>query len=219
MQRNLMGAFALAAAMLIVGCNDSNTTKNNTTPAVEQPNTDSPAKTTQAPTPSDNKKPPVMNIVDTVSIKRVVVYMKDSAATTEGLGAKLGAIYADKLTKFLSAAKINPISSPMAWYKSEKAPYFFEAGFAVAKAPAKLAPGVFTKEVPAGNVLVVHFFGPYELLSTGYEAAKARMAEAKLEAAGAPYEVYIGDPEVEKDPYKVLTDIVFPVKPGKSAAN
>ncbi|HMU11617.1 MAG TPA: GyrI-like domain-containing protein, partial [Ferruginibacter sp.] len=72
------------------------------------------------------------------------------------------------------------------------------------------------RELPAGSVVVAHFFGPYDLMSQGYDAIKEWMKMNKKSSAGAPYEIYMTDP-VDKngkplDPYKVQTDIVFPVK-------
>ena len=46
------------------------------------------------------RKPPIINIVDTVQPKRIIVYMKDSAATYERISMKLGQIYGAKLAEF-----------------------------------------------------------------------------------------------------------------------
>ena len=50
----------------------------------------------------------------------------------------------------------------------------------------------------------------------GHDAIKEYMKDNKKVAAGAPYEIYITDP-IDKegkavDPYKIQTDIVFPIK-------
>ena len=156
-------------------------------------------------------KPPVINIMDTLSVKRIVLCLKDSAAAMEGIGAKLGVIYG-KISKLVKDNKLNVTGAPTAWYKTDKAPYFFEAGLPVDKKPAKIPAGVIIKEIMVDSVIVAHFFGPYNLMPQGYTALKEFMTDHKKKANGAPYEIYIGDPGVEKDPYKVQTDIVFPVK-------
>ena len=61
-----------------------------------------------------------------------------------------------------------------------------------------------------------HFFGPFQLLPQGYDAIKEWMKDNKKTAAGAAYEIYITDP-IDKngkpvDPYKIQTDIIFPIK-------
>jgi effector-binding domain-containing protein len=62
---------------------------------------------------------------------------------------------------------------------------------------------------------VAHFYGPYELTPKGYAAVEEWLKQHPDKVAAGPntsYDIYIGDPGVEKDPYKVLTDIVFPLK-------
>ncbi|MBL0183116.1 MAG: GyrI-like domain-containing protein [Chitinophagaceae bacterium] len=100
--------------------------------------------------------------------------------------------------------------------KVTKAPFFFEAGIQVNKRPGKLSKGVQVRELEAGTVVVAHFYGPYNMMPQGYDAIKEWMKFNKKSAAGAPYEIYVSDP-IDKngkplDPYKVQTDIVFPVK-------
>lgn len=174
-------------------------------------------KKTVAPEPENKyERPPIVNIVDTVGVKRIVVFAKDSAKTFERISMKLGKLYGVKLAEVLKKNNLKMTGAPLAWYKTTKAPYFFEAGAQVNKRPTKLSPGVQVRELSAGKVVVAHFYGPYELLPQGYDAVKEWMKDNKKVSAGAPYEIYVTDP-VDKngkplDPYKVQTDIVFPVK-------
>ncbi|MBP6432229.1 MAG: hypothetical protein KA319_10705 [Ferruginibacter sp.] len=161
-------------------------------------------------------KPPTINILDTISVGKIVVCMKDSSATIEGVGQKLGAIYGQISKEIIAKNKLSTTGQPMAWYKNEKAPYFFEAGIPVSKAPAKLGKDMYIKEVKTDSATIAHFFGPYNLLSQGYTAIKERLKDSKRSANGVPYEIYVGDPIDTTgkpiDPYKVRTDIVFPWK-------
>ncbi len=206
----------LPAAMLLLffACNDGTKEKAETpknadnkgdTAKAVQKDTGTVANTTA-------KRAPAINIFDTLSPKKMVLCMKDSAAVMERIGMKLGAIYGGKLAKCVKDNKLTVVGAPMAWYKTQKAPYFFEAGMPVDKIPVKLPPGVYIKELPAGTVMVARYFGPYEMMGMAYEAASDRMKSGKIKAEGEPYEIYIGDPVVQKDPYKVQTDVVFPVK-------
>lgn len=161
-------------------------------------------------------RPPIVNIVDTLVAKTIIIYVKDSAATFERISLKLGNIYGVKLPEYIKKNNLKTIGPPMAWYKKQKAPYFFEAGVPVNKKGAKAVAGVQVREIPAGKVVIAHFFGPFESLPQGYDAVKEWMKENKKTAAGAPYEIYITDP-VDKngkpvDPYKIQTDIIFPVR-------
>ena len=170
---------------------------------------------TSKPVTTSTKKPPIINITDTVSPRMTVVYIKDSAATFERISIKLGQIYGVKLAQVFKQNKIKMAGQPMAWYKTTKAPYFFEAGIPVNKKPSKLSKGVFVRDMSADSVTVAHFYGPYDMINQGYDAVKERIKEIKRKAKAPPYEIYVSDP-IDKngkmlDPYRVRTDIVFPV--------
>ncbi len=161
-------------------------------------------------------RPPIINIVDTLTPKRIVIYSKDSAATFERISTKLGNIYAVKLAEYIKKNNLKTAGAPMAWYKKQKAPYFFEAGIPVNKKGAKAVAAVQVRDLPAGKAVIAHFFGPFNLLPQGYDAIKEWMKDNKKVGAGAPYEIYITDPIDKKgkpvDPYKIQTDIIFPIK-------
>ncbi len=162
------------------------------------------------------QRPPIVNIVDTLSTKKIIIYCKDSAAMFDRISLKLGKIYGIKLADYIKKNNLKVTGSPMAWYTKFKAPYFFEAGIPVNKKGGKALPGVLQRELNAGKVVIAHFYGPYDLISQGYDAIKEWMKDNKKISAGIPYEIYVTDP-VDKsgkpvDPYKVQTDIVFPVR-------
>lgn len=174
--------------------------------------------TTEVKKESETKsqRPPIINIVDTIAPKMTVIYCKDSAATFDRIGLKLGKIYGTKLPEYIKKNNLKTTGAPMAWYKNQKGPFFFEAGIPVNKAGSKPVKGVQIRQLSAGKALIVHFFGPFEMLPQGYDAVKEWMKENKKTLAGPSYEMYITDP-IDKngkpvDPYKIKTDIVFPIK-------
>ena len=158
----------LATILLIMvnACNNSNDKKQTT-----DKKKDTVEKKAAIPekriTPT---KAPVINITDTVSIKQLVLCMKDSAANSERIGIKLAAIYGVKLGAVIKKNKLKVTGAPMAWYKSQKAPFFFEAGLPVDKKPAKLPKGVTIKQIGTDSVVIAHFYGPYQLTPEGYTA-------------------------------------------------
>ena len=107
-------------------------------------------------TTPDNK-PAIINIQDTIAPKRIVVYIKDSAATFNRIALKLGQIYGVKLAECFKKNAIKSTGQPMAWYITRKAPYFFEAGIPVNKKPSKLPPGVKVRELRADSVVIAGF--------------------------------------------------------------
>lgn len=211
--RLLFYASLLFTVTSLVACggSDKDKPKPNKDSAVRRINVE-----TKKGTESKTVRPPIVNIADTVVIKTTVIYCKDSAANFERISLKLGKIYGVKLAEYIKKNGLKMAGAPMAWYKNQKAPYFFEAGVAINKTGKKASPGVMTRDINAGRVVIAHFFGPFELLPQGYDAVKEWMKENKKVANGAPYELYITDP-IDKngkpvDPYKIQTDIVFPVK-------
>lgn len=165
---------------------------------------------------AETKRGPIINITDTLSIRRIVLTIKDSSATMPGIAAKLRQILGVKLPAIIQKNNLKVTGAPIAWYKSEKAPYFFEAGLPVDKKPSKPGRGVQFKEIGIDSVVVAHFYGPYDLLPQAHEALKDWIKDHKKTARGTPYEIYVDDPIDKngrpKDPYKVQTDVVFPWK-------
>jgi effector-binding domain-containing protein len=203
----------LAVIIFLMACNSSDKKITETKKDTLQPVR---AVVAENKEPGEAVKPGIINILDTVATKSIVIYMKDSAKTFERISIKLAQIYGVKLADVLKKNKIQMAGAPMAWYKSQKAPYFFEAGVPVNKKPAKFPANVFVREINNDSVVVAHFYGPYNLLEQGYTAIKEWMKDEKKIANGAPYEIYVGDPFDKEgkpiDPYKVRTDIVFPHK-------
>lgn len=162
------------------------------------------------------QRPPIVNIVDTLVPKRTVIFFKDSAASFERISTKLANIYGVKLPEYIKKNNLKTAGAPMAWYTKQKAPYFFGAGIPVNKAGGKALKGVQVRNMAAGKAVIAHFFGPFDLLPQGYDAVKEFMKDNKKVATGAPYEIYITDPIGKDgkpvDPYKIQTDIVFPIK-------
>jgi effector-binding domain-containing protein len=152
-----------------------------------------------------------MKIEETTVAQQYLMVMDDSAATPAEIGTKFETIFA-KIGECAGKCKMENSGPPVAWYNGPNAPWKFVAGMPFKTKCEKPESGISNKEIKAGKAVVVHFFGPYEMSGKAYEAAENYMKEKNLAAADAPYEVYIGDPMVEKDPYKVQTDVVFPIK-------
>ncbi len=155
-----------------------------------------------------------MNIEETTTTDQYLMVMSDSAASTQEIGQKLGAIYG-KIGACAAKCKMEMAGPPAAWYNGPNAPWAFTAGLPFKSKCSKPDPGINVKEIKGGKAVVVHFFGPYDQTGKGYEAGQSYMKEKNLMAGGAPYEVYVTDPAAEKDPYKVQTDIVFPLQQAK----
>lgn len=165
---------------------------------------------------SSTRKAPIINITDTATGKQIVLYIKDSASTSDRINAKLASAFKRSLPEEMRRNNLKLTGSPMAWYRSQKTPFFFEAGLPVDKKPAKLSKGFFIKSVGGDSALVAHFFGPYELTPVAYEALNDFLKTRKKKRTESPYEIYVGNAYDQKgkkiDPYRVQTDIIFPYR-------
>ncbi|MEI7964544.1 MAG: GyrI-like domain-containing protein [Chitinophagaceae bacterium] len=208
LQKNILVCSVLV--LFLFSCNNQQSSPKNTVP---KDTAISKKQTAKAEPVVPAKKPPIINIVDTVAPKRLVIYMKDSASTYERINGKLARIYGTKLAECFKKNSLKITGAPMAWYTTQKAPYFFEAGIPVNKKPSKMPAGVFYREIPADSVVMAHFYGPYDLLHMGYDALKEWLVDHKKRSTSRPYEIYVVDPMDKKgklmDPYKIQTDIIF----------
>jgi effector-binding domain-containing protein/uncharacterized protein YndB with AHSA1/START domain len=168
------------------------------------------AESGEYPKAAGNLQNPTVTIEEKEIPAQTILYVSETAGSTNELGEKLGEIFGTELGAFLKKSGLQMAGPPVAWYTSEKPPFTFDAGVPVNKAPAATEGRIKLRQVPAGKAVVAHYRGPYELMSKGYNEIKAWLKANNKTATGKPYEVYIGDPGVEKDPYKVLTDIVMP---------
>ena len=155
---------------------------------------------------------PKYTIEETSTPARNILYVTDSAAGTAEITKKFIHIIPVELGGFMKKNGLKMAGVPIAWYHTAQPPFIFDVAAQVDKLPESTEGRIQTKTLPAGKAVVVHFYGPYELTSRAYTAAQKWMEDNHKTADGAPYEIYLGDPGIEKDPYKILTDIVFPVK-------
>lgn len=202
----------LSLCLLSACSSDSNEKKEQ--PEIKAVVKDSAVAEKKVETPeTPAKRPPIINITDTVSIKQTILCIKDSAASFERISLKLGMVYGSKLGAVLKKTGMKMAGPPMAWYHTKKAPFFFEAGVPVDKKAGKLPPNFYFKQTGTDSVTVAHFYGPYDLLPQAYDALNELMKERKRKAKEPIYEMYVGDPMDKdgkmKDPYKVQTDVVF----------
>jgi effector-binding domain-containing protein len=152
----------------------------------------------------------------TISFKTSLKIVKDSAINNIRLSQKLAKIYGIKLAELIKKNKLKVTGPPMAWYKTQKAPFFFEAGIPVDRKPKKLPKGFIIKQTGGVRAVVAHYFGPYEETPQGYAVLKEWIEDEHKSIAAPPYEIYVSDPIGKDgqplDPYKVETDIVYPYR-------
>jgi len=155
---------------------------------------------------------PTVTMGETNTSNLIIVYVTDSAASSAEITQKFMQILPVELGGFLKKNDLHMAGPPYAWYRGTQFPFVFDVGVPVNKLPAATEGRIMVKQLPAGKAVVAHYYGPYDQIAKGYRVANAWMKDHNKTQIAPPYEVYIGDPGVEKDPYKVLTNIIFPVE-------
>jgi hypothetical protein len=171
-------------------------------------------KETEKAVVKEIQKAPIVNIEDSIEINhKNILCIKDSAASNEGLTKKMAFIYSKKLVDVIKSNKLKITGSPIAWFKSQKTPYFFEAGIPVDKAPTKMGKGMFMKSTSSDSAFIAHFWGPNSIKAQGYDALNERVKDMKKTKSGDAYEIYnfvFDSTIISKDAYKLETMIIMP---------
>ena len=131
-------------------------------------------------------------------------------ASVSTIGMKLGKSYGS-IMEALAKQKLTQTNAPFAIYYTESTTNWeMDAGIPVNK-PGKMDGNVKPGVLKAGNAVVAHYFGDYMGTSAAYDALKKYITTNNKKIIGAPWEVYVNDPMVEKDTAKWQTDVYFPI--------
>ena len=134
-----------------------------------------------------------------------------TTAKLDQLSTVMGPLFAE-LYGFITEGGQSPVGMPFArYYAMDGDSVDFECGMPVAPAMAGTA-RIQGGELPAGTMITVTHFGPYEGLGKTWGALFEWIKTQGLEQAGAPWEVYVTDPGAEPDHSKWRTDIYCPVR-------
>jgi effector-binding domain-containing protein len=115
------------------------------------------------------------------------------------------------LSQELSQQNIEPAGAPMTIYHQYGTNEVdIEAAIPVVTLGSDKGPVVFRETAPS-SVLVVKYYGDYNKVENVYMASYDYIKEKGMSSKGAPMEIYITDPGIEKDTAKWLTELVFPL--------
>lgn len=155
---------------------------------------------------------PTVTMADTNTSQQIVVYVTDSASSSAAITQKFMQIIPVELGGYLKKNDLQMTGPPCAWYRGNQFPFVFDIGVPVNKVPAATEGRIKIRQLTAGKAVVAHYYGPYDQIGKGYTIATTWIKEHNKIVVAPPYEVYAGDPGLEKDSYKVLTNIIFSVK-------
>jgi effector-binding domain-containing protein len=144
--------------------------------------------------------------------EQFVVVIQDSAGMND-YEKVLGKAY-EELFRYLNSSGLKqagpPFTITLKWDSVTKNSVM-KIGIPVDK-EGKNAGRVVAEKVLEQNAVMAYYFGPYEKLEPAYNALEQYIRESNKEITGGPWEIYINDPMTEKDPMKLETRILFPVK-------
>jgi effector-binding domain-containing protein/uncharacterized protein YndB with AHSA1/START domain len=151
-------------------------------------------------------------IDEKVMPEQTVILVRDSAGPDS-----YSKVMNKGFTELMSAAKnsklkiVGPAFAVYVKYDTVSMFGVFDMGFPVEKAEKGFA-RVRVEKIPAQKVVMAYYFGPYDKTADTYRYLDQYIKEAGLVQAGGPWEIYVSDPSMEKDPSKLETHIAFPVK-------
>jgi effector-binding domain-containing protein len=112
----------------------------------------------------------------------------------------------------LARQGVEPAGPPVALYRGPFAETVdVVAGFPVKQAMTP-APGLVAASLPGGQIVATIHTGPYDALSMTYSQLSGWFAERGLTPAETVWEEYVVGPDVEPDPARWQTRILFPVR-------
>jgi effector-binding domain-containing protein len=79
-------------------------------------------------------------------------------------------------------------------------------------ADAKLPARYKVQQTPGGRAIKAVHKGRYETLESTHNQVNTYIAFKNLQVSGAPWEVYVTDPEIEKDTALWITEVYYPVQ-------
>jgi len=151
--------------------------------------------------------------VTTQTINYVGISTKMSIEDGNAISAQMAKSYGE-LMGMLGKAKVEVTGQPFALYPmyDEEAKQMEMVCALPVAAGAKIPAKYKLMENPGGKALKVVYMGDYSGLDVPHEEINRYIEYKKLEVVGAPWEVYVTDPMVEKDTAKWITEVYYPIR-------
>ncbi|MFN7117216.1 MAG: GyrI-like domain-containing protein [Saprospiraceae bacterium] len=131
-----------------------------------------------------------------------------SEMTSERFGQFLPKVFAA-----VKAAKVEVDGPPCGlFFLWDEANQQVELAYAVSLKAKASVPGLTTFEVPAGQRLLVDYYGPYAGTGAAHAAMDEYVKVHQLEGGIPVWEEYVTDPMAEPDTAKWLTKVWYPVR-------
>ena len=135
----------------------------------------------------DTARKPIVSIEESRIDSMSLLVIKDTVGSYDSLQLKLGKDY----------SQIFSFANPVA----------FETAVEVNRFPERALGRIEFKKTEAGKVVIAHYQGPYSQVSMAYDAIRNFMKVSGEEPIDHPFEVYLNNPSLVKDPFDLKTDL------------
>jgi len=160
--------------------------------------------------PQDTVAPVKIQLEKTSFDDMFILFIPDTATQTQEIGPTFNNGYGE-LMRFVQQNHLTP-KKFLAWYYSTQQPWIMDIAVETDKIPSELTGRISSRIEKGGEVLIAHMWGPYSELSRAYTQIKNWLNENSRTARGNPFEVYLNDPSIAKDPSEIKTDIYQPLQ-------
>lgn len=150
--------------------------------------------------------------VSDVHIEDPIYYLAiKQEASREELGEIMGQLYGE-ISSYMSEQNIESNGHPLAVYhKQEDGSFQVECGIPVKNNSVSGNDRISLETLEAGNALKAVHHGDYSGLHATHEFFQNYIDEHHVRVFGDPWEVYVTDPEKEKDVTKWVTEVYYPI--------
>ncbi len=152
----------------------------------------------------------VESIEETMLTNLLYIYQRDSVPS-HSINETLDKAYSH-LMGALHASGLEMNGAPFAIYRSYDPNGICVMESALPVNEMKALDGIQSARIDSQLVLQANYYGTPEDSEMAHEMVISYAETKGYEIVGDPLEIYVTDPKEEKDPYKVLTQIVYPVK-------
>lgn len=153
-----------------------------------------------------------IELIDVMEVSMLSV--KDSISMDQ-IGPKMGEMYGEVIGVMQSnemEMRSHPVCVYHVW-NQEGGYTVVEAGIPILKdAKVKVSGNVMRSGIPPCKAAMAVHTGAYDNLDKTHWAIDEWIKESNMQVTGAPWEVYITDPETEPDTSKWVTEVYYPVQ-------
>jgi effector-binding domain-containing protein len=153
----------------------------------------------------DTARKPIVSIEESRIDSMSLLVIKDTVGSYDSLQLKLGKDYS-QIFSFVFQQGLHP-GKTLATYFSFANPVAFETAVEVNRFPERALGRIEFKKTEAGKVVIAHYQGPYSQVSMAYDAIRNFMKVSGEEPIDHPFEVYLNNPSLVKDPFDLKTDL------------